>query len=47
MRGSVRGPRAVVLTDSFWRTRLGANPGVLGTTLSLGGEPTTVVGVLP
>jgi putative ABC transport system permease protein len=41
------GPRAVVLSDAFWRTRLGANPGVLGTTLSLGGEPTTVVGVLP
>ena len=41
------GPRAVVLTDSFWRTRLGADPGLLGTTLSLGGEPTTVVGVLP
>ena len=41
------GPRAVVLTDAFWRTRLGADPGVLGTTLSLGGEPTTVVGILP
>lgn len=41
------GPRAVVLTDAFWRTRLGANPDVLGTTLSLGGQPTTVVGVLP
>ncbi len=41
------GPRAVVLTDAFWRARLGADPGVLGTTLSLGGEPTTVVGVLP
>ena len=41
------GPRAVVLTDAFWRTRLGANAEVLGTTLSLAGEPTTVVGVLP
>jgi predicted permease len=41
------GPHAVVLTDAFWRTRLGADPGVLGTTLSLGGEPTTVVGILP
>src|SRR5262245_34230729 len=41
------GPRAVVLTDAFWRTRLGGNPGVLGTTLSLAGEPTTVVGILP
>ncbi|HET9156415.1 MAG TPA: ABC transporter permease, partial [Myxococcaceae bacterium] len=41
------GPRAVVLTDAFWRTRLGADPHVLGTTLDLAGEPTTVVGVLP
>ncbi|HET9037604.1 MAG TPA: ABC transporter permease [Myxococcaceae bacterium] len=41
------GPRAVVLTDAFWRTRLGSDPNVLGTTLSLGGQPTTVVGVLP
>ena len=41
------GPRAVVLTEAFWRTRLGSDPQVLGTTLSLGGEPTTVVGVLP
>jgi putative ABC transport system permease protein len=41
------GPRAVVLTDAFWRTRLGSDPHVLATTLSLGGEPTTVVGVLP
>ena len=41
------GPRAVVLTDAFWRTRLGADRDVVGKTLSLGGEPTTVVGVLP
>ena len=41
------GPRAVVLTDAFWRTRLGADPRVVGTTLSLAGQPTTVVGVLP
>ena len=34
------GPRAVVLTDAFWRSRIGANPEVLGTTLSLAGEPT-------
>ncbi|HZJ53317.1 MAG TPA: ABC transporter permease [Myxococcaceae bacterium] len=41
------GPRAVVLTDAFWRTRLGGDPEVVGRTLSLTGEPTTVVGVLP
>ena len=41
------GPRAVVLTDAFWRTRMGADPRVLGTTLILPATPTTVVGVLP
>ena len=41
------GPRAVILSDAFWRTRLGADRDIVGRTLSLGGEPTTVVGVLP
>jgi putative ABC transport system permease protein len=40
------GPRAVVLTDGFWRARLGADPDIVGTTLSFSGEPYTVVGVL-
>jgi predicted permease len=40
------GPRAVVLTDGFWRTRLGADPGVVGKSLSFAGDPYTVVGVL-
>ncbi len=41
------GPRAVVLTDAFWRTRMGADPGVLGRSLMLDDRPYTVVGVLP
>jgi putative ABC transport system permease protein len=41
------GPRAVVLTDAFWRTRMGADPGALGRTLVLNDRPHTVVGVLP
>jgi len=41
------GPRAVVLTDAFWRTRMGGDPGVLGRTLMLDDHPYTVVGVLP
>jgi putative ABC transport system permease protein len=40
------GPRAVVLTDAFWRARLGGDPTIVGKTLSFGGEPTTVVGIL-
>jgi putative ABC transport system permease protein len=41
------GPRAVVLTDAFWRTRMGADPAVLGSTLTLEEQPYTIVGVLP
>jgi len=38
---------AVILTDAFWRTKLGADPAVVGRTLWLGGAPALVVGVLP
>ena len=41
------GPREVVLSESMWRQRFGGDPGVLGRTLSLDGEPAQVVGVLP
>ena len=41
------GPRVAVLSESLWRRRFGADPGVLGRTLSLDGEPVQVVGVVP
>ncbi len=41
------GPKAVVLSDSFWRNAFGANPSVLGSTVRLKGDPYTVIGVLP
>ena len=37
----------VVLSDGWWRTRLGARADVLGTTLVIGGAPHVVIGVLP
>ncbi|MBA3850309.1 MAG: ABC transporter permease [Opitutus sp.] len=40
-------PNAVVLTDGFWRNRLGADPAILGRTLRLNGAAYTVVGVMP
>ena len=40
-------PRAVVVSDSFWRNRLGANPACLGQTIRVDGEPLTVAGVMP
>lgn len=36
-----------VITHGFWQRRLGGDPDALGTTLSLDGEPRTVVGILP
>ncbi|HVS15440.1 MAG TPA: ABC transporter permease [Thermoanaerobaculia bacterium] len=41
------GPAAAIVSDGFWRTRLGAEPDVLGRTLELDGAPARVVGVMP
>ena len=38
---------AIVLTDTFWRSRMGADPRVLGRALRLDGQSAVVVGVLP
>jgi putative ABC transport system permease protein len=37
----------VIVTHGFWERRLGANPSVLGTPITLDGTPYEVVGVLP
>jgi predicted permease len=39
--------RHVVISDRLWRTRLSADPGVLGRPILLRGEPYTVVGITP
>ncbi len=38
---------AVILSDGFWRSRMGADPRAVGRTLRLDGQPAVVVGVLP
>jgi predicted permease len=38
---------AVVQSDGFWRSRMGADPGAVGRALRLDGQPALVVGVLP
>jgi predicted permease len=38
---------AVVLAHWFWETNLGADPAVLGKTLTVNGKSTTIVGVAP
>jgi predicted permease len=37
----------MVLSDSLWRSAFNADPGVVGTTVRLGKDPFTVVGVAP
>lgn len=41
------GTAAVVLSGSFWRTAFHSDPKILGAKITLKGEPTTVVGILP
>jgi predicted permease len=37
----------VILTDAFWRAKLGADPAAIGRQIVLGGRAHTIVGVLP
>ncbi len=41
------GARVVVLAHSLWTRRFGGDPAILGRTLTINGEPYTVVGVMP
>lgn len=41
------GPNVVLLSDGFWRTAFGADPGILNQTVLLNDVPFTVVGVMP
>ncbi len=36
-----------IISDAFWRNRLGADPHVLGRSLTLDGEAHTVIGIMP
>lgn len=41
------GDSLIVLTDGLWRRRFGADPGIVGTTVTVDEEPALVVGVMP
>ncbi len=45
--GRPDGKPVAILSDSIWRTRFSADPGVIGQTATLDGTPYTIVGVLP
>ena len=40
-------PRVVVLSEGFWRRRLGADPAVIGSAITLNERPLTVIGIVP
>jgi putative ABC transport system permease protein len=40
------GPRVTVISRRLWESRFNADPNVVGKSISLGGEPYTIVGVL-
>ena len=40
-------PLVAVMSNEFWRSRFGADPAVVGRTLSINGQPTTIVGITP
>src|SRR5262245_8392983 len=39
--------RVVIIGEGLWRGRFGGDPGLLGQTLLLNGQPHTVVGIMP
>ncbi len=41
------GPKSVLLSHSLWERRFASDPAIVGRSLTLNDEPTTVVGVLP
>ncbi|HET7694537.1 MAG TPA: ABC transporter permease [Vicinamibacterales bacterium] len=42
-----RGPRVAILSHRLWQSRFGADPQIVGRSIRIGGEATTVVGVMP
>jgi putative ABC transport system permease protein len=45
--GAPGAPRTLLIGEGLWRRRFGGAAGVVGRTVTLNGEPATIVGVLP
>jgi predicted permease len=41
------GPRTVILSNAFFKSRFGGDPAVIGRSITLNGVPQTVIGVVP
>jgi putative ABC transport system permease protein len=42
-----QGATEVIVSERFWKSRLGSDPGVLGKSITLDGKPYTITGVMP
>jgi putative ABC transport system permease protein len=40
-------PSTVVLSEGFWRRRFGADPSLIGRSITIAGRPQTVIGIVP
>jgi putative ABC transport system permease protein len=40
-------PLTIILSNGYWQTRFGADPGILGQTLTVEGRPREIIGVMP
>ena len=47
VRRSAKRTPVTVLSDGYWRRRFGADPNIVGKTLTLNGTPFQVIGVMP
>jgi len=45
--GLAGAPRVAIISHDFWQTRFGGDRNVIGKTLTLSGEPVTLIGVMP
>jgi predicted permease len=41
------GPAVAILSDKVWKNRLGGDRGIVGRTILLNGQPSTVIGIMP
>jgi len=44
---SPKAPRTIILSDSLWRRRFGADPQIIGKTLRMDAQVYTIIGVMP
>jgi putative ABC transport system permease protein len=45
--GRAGAPRVAIISHDFWQKRFGGDPNVIGKSLTLSGEPVTLIGVMP